>query len=413
MTNGKIKVLLYGDSPTACTGFGTVARELILRLQRTGRFEFMILGINYFGDPHEFEGTLRIFPVAQDDMQGRSRIGPMMVQFQPDVLFTVGDYDDLDWFPNVYLDACRQIGRTVPWVMYTPVDGSPLHAQHALLFRDLITHPVTCSQFGAGLIHEAVPVVDVPVIYHGVDTRTFYRMDDPIRAELRSATGLGDHFVVLSVGVNQLRKQYGTLLEAFAEFRRGKEDAVRLVLHTDPFTPFGYDIRLIARHHGFADEILFTNPQSHPGGVLTSQMGFVYNLADVAVFPHCGEGFGLCHLEALACQVPVIAHGVAATPEIVRDDAGVLVPTEQVRSPDGKGTVDLTLYFPGDDRGKRRPLISMSRLVEAMELLYGDAELRQRMGRAGRRVATQPDFSWDSAARRFEGILVNAAGGEG
>jgi len=137
-------------------------------------------------------------------------------------------------------------------------------------------------------------------------------------------------------------------------------------------------------------------------------MSFVYNLADVAVFPHCGEGFGLCHLEAMACGVPVIAHGITATPEIVKDGAGILVPTEQVPGPDGS-MVDLELYFPAGDRGKRRPLVSLTRLVEAMETLYTDAELRGRMAQAARTVATSQDFSWDDAARGFDAILTKAA----
>ena len=409
MAGQKTRVLYWGDSPTAATGFGTVAREIIPRLHETGKYEIFTLGLNYFGDPHEFEGTLRIFPVSADDPQGRARIGPMLTHVQPDVLFTLIDYDHIDWFPNVYLDACQQLGRTVPWVWYTPVDGEPLYPQQMVVFRDLVTRAVTTSKYGQTVLQGSIPILDVPVVYHGVDPEIFYRMDDDIRDELRTQLELDGKFIVLSVGVNQLRKQYGTLLEAFAAFRHGREDQVRLALHTDPFTPFGYDIRLIARRYGFEDEIVFTNPQSHPGGIDRTQMGFVYNLADVAVFPHCGEGFGLCHLEAMACEVPVIAHGATATPEIVKDGAGVLVPTEQIPTPNGEGMMDLKLYFPGNDRGKHRPLVSLSKLIEALETVYADAELRRDMGQAGRAVATSELFSWATVARRFDEILNIAA----
>ena len=407
MAEDKIRVLYYGDSPTACTGFGSVARELILRLNETGKYEFFILGVNYYGEPHEFEGLLKIFPTSSDDPQGQTRIGPMLAHVQPNVLLTLHDYDDLDWFPTVYLDACRQVGRSIPWIWYTPVDGAPFQSRHAAVFRDLVTRCVTTSKYGQRLIQAAVPILDVPVVYHGVDCATFMPMEREIREELRKGLGLEGKFVVLSVGVNQLRKQYGTLLEAFAVFRRGKEDDVRLCLHTDPLANYGYDIRAIAQSFGFADELVFTNPQAHPGGIYTDQMPFVYNLGDVAVFPHCGEGFGLCHLEAMACGVPVIAHGVTATPEILRDGAGILVPTEQVPSSTGEGMVDLELYFPNMDRAKRRPMVSVSKLVEAMETLYADPEARRTMALAGRKVAQE--FPWTKVAERFDGFLRAAA----
>ncbi len=408
MAEGPIKVLYWGDSPTACTGFGTVAREIMLRLNQTGRYEFITLGINYFGDPHPYEGLLRIFPTSYDDLLGQGRIGTMLSFLQPDLLFTINDCDVLDWFGPVYVDACRQLGWTVPWVWYTPIDGEPFHRQHVPLFRDLVTKTVTCSEYGRGIIRGSIPILDVPVVPHGVDSDTYRPMDDDVRGELRRELGLDDRFVVLSVGVNQVRKQYGTLVEAFAAFRRGKKDGVRLCIHGDADSSYGFDIRRIASNHGFEDEIVFTNPQGHPAGLSTGQLSFVYNLADVAVFPHCGEGFGLCHLEAMSCGVPVIAHGVTATPEIVRDGAGLLVPTEQVRGPGGEMT-DLRLYFPAGDRGKHRPLVSLSALVEAMEKVHGDAELRRTMGEAGRRVATSPEFSWDQVAERFDGILTRAA----
>lgn len=408
MADGPIKVLYWGDSPTACTGFGTVAREIILRLTRTGRYEFITLGINYFGDPHPYEGMLRIFPTSHDDLLGRGRIGTMLSFLQPDLLFTINDCDVLDWFGPVYVDACRQLGWTVPWVCYTPVDGEPFHRQQVPLYRDLVTRTVTCSEYGRGVIQRSIPILDVPVVYHGVDSDTYRPMEESVRAELRGELGIDDRFVVLSVGVNQVRKQYGTLLEAFAAFRRGKEDSVRLCIHGDAETSYGYDILRIASHYGFQDEIVFTNPQGHPAGLSASQLSFVYNLADVAVFPHCGEGFGLCHLEAMACGIPVIAHGVTATPEIVRDGAGILVPTAQVRGPDGE-MGDLKLYFPAGDRGKHRPLISLADLVGAMETLYEDEDGRRKMGETGREIATLPEFSWDTVAQRFDGILTEAA----
>jgi len=50
----KIKILFYGDAPPCATGFATVARNVLMGLHNTGRYDIKILGINYWGDPHEF-----------------------------------------------------------------------------------------------------------------------------------------------------------------------------------------------------------------------------------------------------------------------------------------------------------------------------------------------------------------------
>ncbi len=405
MADGKIRVLYYGDSPTACTGFGTIARELITRLAETGKFEFTILGLNYYGEPHEFEGQLKIFPTSADDPQGTLRIPALLANSQSSVLWTVNDHDVLDWFPDVYMDACRQVGYSIPWLWYTAIDGEPLHASNAMIFRDLVSRTVVPCEYAEKILRKAIPILDIPQIPHGVDTNTFYRLEASVREELRARLGLQDKFVVFSAGSNQLCKQYGILLEAFAAFRQGKEDKVRLCLHTEPASNYGHDIRRIAERYGFADDIVFTNPLGYPSGIYRSQMPFVYNAADIAVFPHSGEGFGLCHLEAMACGIPVIAHAVGPTPEIVSEECGILVPTEQVPAPGGGGSVDLNLYYPNLDRGKHRPVVSLSKLVEAMETLYADEELRARMGAAGQEIAAQERFSWDAAAGKFAEML--------
>ena len=58
----KINVLAYLDAPTCATGFGTVSRNIIEGLYKTGRYNIDILGINYWGDPHNFPYRIWIFP---------------------------------------------------------------------------------------------------------------------------------------------------------------------------------------------------------------------------------------------------------------------------------------------------------------------------------------------------------------
>lgn len=99
-------------------------------------------------------------------------------------------------------------------------------------------------------------------------------------------------------------------------------------------------------------------------------MGFVDHLPtilgclDLLVHPADMEGLGVSLLQASAAQVPIIASRAGGMPEAVRDGENGL------------------LIAPGD----------VPALAAAMNRLLGDAELRQRMGEAGRALVLR-EFS--------------------
>ncbi len=94
---------------------------------------------------------------------------------------------------------------------------------------------------------------------------------------------------------------------------------------------------------------------------------------DIFVLASDTEGLPVALLEAMATGLPVIATRVGGVPELVEDGVnGFLVP-------------------PGDP----------GELASAIEKLVCDAELRQRMGAAGRQKAVR-QFSIQTAARKHE-----------
>jgi glycosyltransferase involved in cell wall biosynthesis len=57
------------------------------------------------------------------------------------------------------------------------------------------------------------------------------------------------------------------------------------------------------------------------GYVPDEHMPYIYNLADLFIYPSLYEGFGLPPLEAMACGCPVIASNSSSIPEVVGDAA--------------------------------------------------------------------------------------------
>jgi glycosyltransferase involved in cell wall biosynthesis len=98
----------------------------------------------------------------------------------------------------------------------------------------------------------------------------------------------------------------------------------------------------------------------------------IYSAADVFVASSLADNQPLAILESLACGVPVVAFAVGGIPEIVRHlETGYLAPSCDVR-----------------------------KLATGIGLLLGDAELRVRLGHAGRSLVVE-DHGLIAQARRY------------
>jgi glycogen synthase len=111
----------------------------------------------------------------------------------------------------------------------------------------------------------------------------------------------------------------------------------------------------------------------------------LYSHATVFCCPSVYEPFGIINLEAMACEVPVVATAVGGIPEVVaHGETGLLVPVEV-----GAGPVP----EPRDPAGFSRDLAaSLGRLLR-------DEGLRRAMGAKGRERA-EALFGWDRVAER-------------
>ena len=109
--------------------------------------------------------------------------------------------------------------------------------------------------------------------------------------------------------------------------------------------------------------------------------------ANVFVCPSIYEPFGLVNLEAMACEVPVVASDVGGIPEIVVDgETGFLVSCDL--GEDAHTGVDA-------DAGRR----FAHDFAERINALLADPELGKRMGQAGRRRVIE-EFSWRAIGQR-------------
>jgi glycosyltransferase involved in cell wall biosynthesis len=195
----------------------------------------------------------------------------------------------------------------------------------------------------------------IRVVPHGIRHDLFKPRDKTLA---RKNVGLPlNKKIVLHVGSENPRKNIPTLIKAFAKLQKdGNRNTILLrVGETRANTH-----KLISAYH-LDESVLEFGLRDQ------SDLCYLYNAADVLVFPSLYEGFGLPLIEAMASGCPVIAADRTALPEVL-GDAGILCD----------------------------PLNS-DELADAMKRLLGDEELRQRCSRKGLKRATM--YSWERVVK--------------
>ena len=137
------------------------------------------------------------------------------------------------------------------------------------------------------------------------------------RAELCPA----DYCDALVVHISNFRpvKRVDRVVEVFRRIRQRVR--ARLLLIGDG--PVRGDIERQAAELGLRDEVIVLGEQQDPVPWLL--------VADVFLLPSAQESFGLAALEAMACEVPVIASDVGGLPEIISDgETGFLCAPDDV-----------------------------------------------------------------------------------
>lgn len=204
-----------------------------------------------------------------------------------------------------------------------------------------------------------VPEDKICVVYSAVDT-IFQPVDDKsVLDQARQRFKLPAQ-TILYVGSLNPRKNVVTLIEAFAVLKQRIDLPHKLVL-VGPSEWKSEPVFERVKALGLEAEIIL------PGLLQGLDLVYLYNLADLFVFPSLHEGFGFPPLEALACGTPVVCSNAASLPEVV-GDAAIMVD-------------------PLDVQG----------LVQAMERVLTDPELARDL--RGRGLERARLFSWEKTAR--------------
>jgi N-acetyl-alpha-D-glucosaminyl L-malate synthase BshA len=149
-------------------------------------------------------------------------------------------------------------------------------------------------------------------------------------------------------------KRPSAVIEVFARVRR--EAPAKLLMVGDG--PECAAATRLARTLGVADDVQFLGEQEQVVQLLSA--------ADVFILPSSQESFGLAALEAMACEVPVVASRVGGLPEVIED--GVT--------------------------GYLHTLDDLDGMAASVVRLINDDALRRRVAEAARQSATSRFCDW-------------------
>ncbi|HET8600264.1 MAG TPA: glycogen synthase [Segeticoccus sp.] len=220
----------------------------------------------------------------------------------------------------------------------------------------------------------------VHVVHNGIDSRLWQHDDSDQAVEVVRGHGVDPNRpAVIFVGRITRQKGLPFLLRA----ARDLPPEVQLVLCAGaPDTP-----EIQREVEALIEELRSTRK----GVVWIAQMlpraEVIALLSHATVFacPSVYEPLGIVNLEAMACELPVVATATGGIPEVVVDgETGWLVPIEQVQ--DGSGQPVDPDRFVAD-------------LAAALREAVGDVGRARQWGRAGRRRAVE-QFSWTSIGDR-------------
>jgi glycosyltransferase involved in cell wall biosynthesis len=218
-----------------------------------------------------------------------------------------------------------------------------------------------------------IPKSRIDVVLNGADPDLFRHVPD---AKIPGLPGLEGKRVVLYVGHFGLRKGILNLIRAMKDVNAEVPDSVLVCIGGVPAWLGKGDYWAFLK--GFAQRCGIDGKVFLLDKIPNEALPVYYSGAEVFVLPSYYEAFAKVVIEAMACEIPIVATRMGGNLDAVGSDAGLLVEF-------------------GDSRGIARAVITVLQ----------DRQLAKRMGANGRQRVLQ-SFTWRAVATRIEDAYAKA-----
>ena len=327
--------------------------------------------------------------------------------FEPDVVVGIGYWGHT---PHLVLHPQRYGVQPVPWLV---ADGYLANYDEVLNALPLI---LTTSQWVKKVyVRDGLDGSKVEVLPVGCDTDAFRPRDrnDPKVLAVRESLGVApDQIMILTVGGDAASKGAQEVMQALSLIDAKAPDWKYVCkVWPQPRTERQNlsDLQL-ASSLGIDKNVVYTTSR-----ISRNFMPYLMAACDIYAAPSRLEGFGLIQIEANACEKPVIgikAMGMLDT--LVHKQTAFLAGIAQ--------EIRLKETTLGEDEGFTEPhrvVFKKARVADYRASIHDvanylfelmtDAELRQKMGQAGRKRVTEL-FDYRVVAKQFVDIISDKLG---
>lgn len=204
----------------------------------------------------------------------------------------------------------------------------------------------------------------ITVVHHGVEHGA-WNMEHEASSQINTSN-------ILFIGRLEKRKNLVNLIKAFEIFKENcKLQAVSYKLILAGKAGFGFDeIKKEIERSVYKNDIILK------GYVSQDEKEYLYDNADIFIFPSFAEGFGMPILEAMSHGVPVICSNISSLAEITGDSALMIDPN------------------------------SSENMAAMLKKMSEDDEFRDNMIRKG--FENIKRFSWEKCAKKTMEVFLNA-----
>ena len=383
MGGKQMKVLLLYDYPASPAGLATQGSLLHKGLQEMGIDVHSV----HFESGQEKEWYYR--------------------WFEPDIVLGVGYWGHT---PFLVLHPQRYGVQAIPWLV---ADGYMANYHEILEALPLIL--VTSKWVKTVYKRDGLSGKNIQVLSVGCDTDAFIPRDknDPKIAAVRDALGVApDQIMILTVGGDAASKGAQEVMQALAiNDTKAPDWKYVCKVWPQPRTEQQNLVDLqLATQLGIEKNVVYTT-----NVISRNFMPYLLAACDIYAAPSRLEGFGMIQVEAAACGKPVIgikAMGMLDT-MVHGQNAFLASVAQEVRI---RETLlgDESGYEPGHRVVFKRPRTvdyraSVHDIANHLMDLMTNAQLRQKMGDAGRKRAVEY-FDYRVIAKRFVQIISDKLG---
>jgi starch synthase len=392
----RIDILSKEYPPAIYGGAGVHVAELVRALRQRGDID---VRVHAFGEPRDEDGT-----TGHPDLAELTGANAALTTLGVDLSIAAAcEGADLvhshTWYANFaghvaalmgdipHVLSAHSLEPMRPWKAEQLAGGYRLSSWVEKTAYEAADAVIAVSAGMRADILRCYPDVDpdkVKVVHNGIDSQLWQRERDEDVVRRHGVDS--DRPSVIFVGRITRQKGLPYLLRAVAElppevqlvFLAGAPDTPEIMAEVE---------HLIEGLRETRDGVVWV-----PTMLPRNEVVALLSAATVFVCPSVYEPLGIVNLEAMACELPVVATATGGIPEVVVDgETGWLVPIEQVQ--DGTGTPVDPDRFVAD-------------LAAALNEAVSDPARADRMGLAGRRRAVE-SFSWASIGEQTNQVYLD------